>query len=97
MVWPDGGGFLLLVAIAIGLRWAGGRLLPLIMPSSRLASLGAGLLGGLGGHFLGGWLWPEAPRLGVLHLPLTLGGVILFIVLLGLVPFLRIFLGKTPF
>ena len=97
MIWPDFLGFLLLIAIAIGCRWLGGRLLPLVMPPSRLASFGVGLLGGLAGHILGGLLWPEALRWGGLHLPFALFGAFLGIVLLGLIPFLRIFLGKTPF
>ncbi len=97
IVWPDFGGFLLLIAIVIGLRWLGGRLLPLIMPSSRLASLGLGIVGGLGGHLVGGLLWFEAPRVGGLHIPLTMVGAAVFIVLLGLTPFLRILLGKTPY
>ncbi len=67
------------------------------LPSSRLASLGVGIVGGLGSHLLGGLLWSEAPRVGGLHIPLAMVGAALFIVLLGLAPFLRILLGKTPY
>ena len=88
-------GFFVLLGLAVLLRFAGNRLLPVVMPTGRLLTVGMGWLGGFVGSLVDEWLWQFGPEVGGINLLAAVVGGALFILLLGLYPFIRIMLGKT--
>ncbi len=88
-------GFFVLLAIAILLRFIGNKLIPIAMPTGRLRTIA---LGGVGG-FLGSWvdsLFRQfGPEVAGINLVAAVIGCALFILLLGITPFIKILLGKV--
>jgi len=88
------GGFFLLLGIAILLRFLGNKLIPIIMPQKRLQTIGVGWLGGLVGSLLDGAMWQFGPQVVGVNVVAAVIGSALLILFLGLLPFIKIFLGK---
>lgn len=88
-------GFFILLAIAILLRFIGNKLIPLAMPTVRLRTIALGWVGG----FLGSWAaslwWQFGPEVAGINLVSAVIGCALFILLLGIAPFIKILLGKV--
>jgi uncharacterized membrane protein YeaQ/YmgE (transglycosylase-associated protein family) len=87
-------GFFILLAIAILLRLAGNKLVPVVMPSGRLRTIGLGWAGGFLGSLLDGVLWQFGPEVAGVNLVAAVVGCALFILFLGLYPFIKILLGR---
>ena len=87
---PSGLGVLLLLAIAITVRFVGNKLIPIAMPTGRLRIIGVGLLGGL----VGSLLFQVGPWVVGVNLVGAILGAALFILLVGLFPFVKILLGR---
>ena len=87
-------GLFLLIAIAILLRFAGNRLVPVVMPTGWIRTIAAGWVGGLAGSLLGEVLWGIGPQVAGVNLIAAIIGTVVFIFLLGLIPFIKILLGK---
>ena len=87
-------GFFILLAIAILLRLIGNKLIPVVMPDGRLKTI----ILGWGGGFLGSWAdniwWQFGPQVAGINLVAAVIGGALFILFLGLYPFIKILLGK---
>ena len=88
-------GLLLLLAIAIFMVIVGNRLVPVIMPSGRRRTIATGWIGSLAGSLVDGALWQLGPHIAGINLVAAFAGSALFILVLGLFPFLKILLGKT--
>ena len=84
--------FFLLLAIAVVCRLLIGQLLPVLTPAGRLKCIGTGWLGGLTGGVAGDLLWTTGPRVSIVNPIAALVGCLVFIISVGLWPFLRIFL-----
>ena len=84
----------MLLVIAILLRLLGNKFVPAIMPEKRLQTIGVGWLGGLMGSLLDGALWQFGPRLLEVNVVAAVIGSALSILFSGLLPFIKIFLGK---
>ena len=87
-------GFFILLAIAILLRLVGNKLVPVVMPSGRLRTIGLGWTGGFLGSLLDSVLWQFGPEVAGINLVAAAVGCVLFILFLGLYPFIKILLGK---
>jgi len=87
-------GFFILLAIAILLRLVGNKLVPVVMPSGRLRTVGLGWAGGFLSSLLDRVLWQFGPEVAGVNLVAAAVGCALFILLLGLYPFIKILLGK---
>jgi len=87
-------GFFILLAITILLRLAGNKLVPVVMPSGRLLTIGLGWAGGFLGSLLDRVLWQFGPEVAGVNLVAAVVGCALFILFLGLYPFIKILLGK---
>ena len=87
-------GFFILLAIAILLRLVGNKLVPVVMPSGRLLTIGLGWAGGFLGSLLDSVLWQFGPEVARVNLVAAVVGCALFILFLGLYPFIKILLGK---
>ena len=88
-------GFFILLAIAILLRIIGNKLVPVVMPSGRIKTIGLGWLGGFLGSLLDGALWQFGPEVAEINLVAATIGCALFILLFGLFPFIRILLRRA--
>jgi len=88
------GGFLLL-GMAIAVVALGRRLVPVVMPGSWFKTVVVGWLGGLGGSFLARWLWPSGFVFVHINLVGAVIGAIVLVLIVGLIPFIRIFFGRT--
>jgi uncharacterized membrane protein YeaQ/YmgE (transglycosylase-associated protein family) len=86
--------FFLLLAIAILVRFAGNKLVPLLMPQGRRRTIAAGWLGGLLGSLLDSFLWHLGPQVVGVNLIAAFCGAIFVILLVGLAPFIKILLGR---
>ncbi len=88
-------GFFMLLAIAIFLRLVGNKLIPVVMPTARLKTIVLGWAGG----FLGSWVdnvwWQFGPQVAGINLVAAVIGCALFVLFLGLYPFIKILLGKV--
>ena len=89
------GGLFLLLAIVIFITLVGNRLAPVIMPTGRRRIIAVGWIGGLAGSLMDSALWQLGPRVAEINLVAAFVGSALFILLLGLSPFIKILLGKT--
>jgi len=87
-------GFFLLLAIAIVVRLLGIKLAPLLMPSGRVRTVALGWLGGFLVSLLDKVLWQFGPEVAGISLVAATIGCILFILGLGIAPFVKILLGK---
>jgi hypothetical protein len=88
-------GFFILLAIAILLRFAGNRLIPLMMPEGRLLPPIIGWLGGFLASRLDGAVWQLGPNFYGINLAAAAVGGALALLLYGLYPFIKIMLGKV--
>jgi len=88
-------GFFILLAIAVLLRYIGNKLVPVVMPTGWLKTIALGWAGG----FLGSWAdsvwWQFGPRVAGINLVAAVIGCALFILFLGIAPFIKIWLGKV--
>ncbi len=88
-------GFFILLAIAILLRFIGHKLIPIAMPAGRLRIIALGWIGGFLGS-LADSLWSQfGPEVTGINLVAAVIGCALFILLLGITPFVKILLGKA--
>lgn len=87
-------GFFILLAIAILLRLVGNKLVPVVMPSGRLRTIGLGWAGGFLGSLLDSVLWQFGPEVAGINLVAATIGCALFILFFGLFPFIRSLLGR---
>ena len=89
--------FFILVAITLVVTILGNRLVPVVMPSSGkgLAIL-IGWLGGLMGSLVDRFTWQWGPQVAGIYLIAALIGCVVFLLLFGLFPFVKILLRKTP-
>lgn len=87
-------GFFILLGIAIALRFIGNRLIPVFMPAGRFGVIALGWAGG----FLGSWLdskfWQLGPNVADINIIAAVIGCAVFILLVGITPFIKIMLGK---
>jgi len=87
---------LILLAIALVVRYMGNRLLPLAMPKGKLKTIAAGLLGAFLGHLvtrqyhLGDWaVVSQTNLIG------AAAGALFFLFALGLIPFFKVFMRRA--
>lgn len=88
-------GFFILLAIAILLKLIGNKLVPLLMPSGWLRTIAVGWVGGFLGSLADSILWQFGPKIAGINLLAAAIGCALFILFLGILPFIRILLGKS--
>lgn len=88
-------GFFILLAIAILLKLIGNKLVPLLMPSGWLRTIAVGWVGGFLGSLADSILWQFGPKIAGINLLAAAIGCALFILFLGILPFIRILLGKV--
>ena len=88
-------GLLLLVAIAISIRYIGKKLAPVVIPSGRLKAIAACLIGG----FIGSLIFRlchlgDATVVAEVNLIGAILGAVALLLLVGIYPFVKTFLGK---
>ncbi|MCK4368128.1 MAG: hypothetical protein KAV68_00430 [Dehalococcoidales bacterium] len=83
-----------MLAIAILLRLIGNKLVPVVMPSGRLRTIGLGWAGGFLGSLLDSVLWQFGPEVAGINLVAATIGCALFILFFGLFPFIKTLLGR---
>ncbi len=88
-------GLFLLFFLAILIRRIGNRLLPLVMPRHRLKTIAVGFGGGVIGSLVDRFTWEFGPEFVGAHWVASIIGCILFILCYGLMPFLRIMMGRA--
>ncbi len=88
-------GFFILLAIAILLRFIGNKLIPLVMPTGWLRTIALGGVGGFLGSLVDSLLRQFGPEVAGINLVAAVIGCALFILLLGIAPFIKILLGKV--
>ena len=89
------GGFFILLAIAILLRLIGNKLIPLVIPTGRLRTIALGWAGGFLGSLIDSIFWQFGPEVAGINLLAAVIGCVLFILSLGIAPFIKILLGKV--
>ncbi len=88
-------GFFILLAIAILLRLIGNKLIPVVMPTGFLRTIALGWAGGFLGSLVDSILWQFGPGVAGINLVAAAIGCALFILFLGITPFIKILLGKV--
>ena len=88
-------GFFILLAIAILLRFIGYKLIPLVMPTGWLRTIALGWVGGYLSSLVDSLLSQFGPEVARINLVAAVIGCALFILLLGIAPFIKILLGKV--
>ncbi len=88
-------GFFILLAIAILLRFVGYKLIPLVMPTGWVRTIALGWVGGFLGSLADSFLGQFGPEVAEINLVAAVIGCTLFILLLGIAPFIKILLGKV--
>ena len=88
-------GFFILLAIAILLRFIGYKLIPSVMPTGRVKTIILGWVGGFLGSLADSLLRQFGPEVAGINLVAAVIGCALFILLLGIAPFIKILLGKV--
>jgi uncharacterized membrane protein YeaQ/YmgE (transglycosylase-associated protein family) len=83
-------GFFLLIALAIVLMILGNKLVPVIMPSGKRKTFAAGFLGSLAGTLVARFFWQFGPEIAEIYLVGALIGSVLFILGLGIFPYIKI-------
>ena len=90
-------GFLVLLAMATLLRLVSNKLIPVVIPTGRLKTIGLGWAGG----FLGSWVdslcWQFGSDVVGVNLLAAVVDCALFIVLLGIYPFIKILVGGSKY
>jgi len=88
-------GFFILLAIAILLRFIGNKLIPSVMPTGWLKTIALGWVGGFLGSLVDS-IWRQfGPEVAGINLVAAVIGCALFILFLGIAPFVKILLGKV--
>ncbi len=87
-------GFFIILAISIILRYIGNKLVPLVMPTGRLKVIIVGWVGGFVGSILDKTFWQLGPVVAEISIAAAAIGCAVFIVILGIAPFIKIMLGK---
>jgi uncharacterized membrane protein YeaQ/YmgE (transglycosylase-associated protein family) len=87
-------GLFILLAIAIVVRLAGNRLVPVAMPRGRIRTIALGWAGGFVGSWVDSLCWQFGPEVAGINLLAAVIGSVLFILLLGVFPFIKILLSK---
>ena len=85
-------GFFILLAIAILLRFIGYKLISL-MPTGWLRTIALGWVGGFLGSLADGFWWQFGPEVAGINLVAAVIGCALFILFLGIAPFIKILLN----
>jgi len=88
-------GVLLLFFLAVLIIRIGNRLLPFVMPGGRLKTIAVGFSGGAIGSLVDRFTWEYGPEFVGVHLAASIIGGILFIICYGLMPFVRIMMGRV--
>ncbi|MFC2039539.1 hypothetical protein ACFLST_01995 [Chloroflexota bacterium] len=88
-------GLFLLLFVAVLIRSIGNRLVPLVMPRHRLKTIAVGFGGGVIGGLVDQLTWKLSPELVGVHLVAGVAGCVLAILVYGLIPFLRIMIGRA--
>jgi len=88
-------GFFILLAIVILLRFIGYKLIPIVLPAWRLRTIALGWVGGFLGSLVDSLWWQFGPEVAGINLVAAVIGCALFIILLGIAPFIKILLGKV--
>jgi hypothetical protein len=88
-------GVLLLFSLAVLIRRISNRLLPLVMPGDRLKTIAIGFFGGVIGSLVDRFTWEYGPEVVGVHLAASIIGCILFMICYGLMPFIRIMVGRV--
>ena len=88
-------GFFILLAIAILLRFIGYKLIPLVMPTGWVRTIVLGWVGGFLGSLADSLLRQFGPEVAGINLVAAVIGCALFILFLGIAPFIKILLGKV--
>jgi len=88
-------GFFILLAIAILLRFIGNKLIPLVMSTGWLRTIALGWVGGFLGSLADSLLMQFGPEVAGINLVAAVIGCALFILFLGIAPFIKILLGKV--
>ena len=88
-------GFFIILAIAILFRFAGNRLIPVAMPTGVLRTVALGWAGGFLGSLVDSIFWQFGPEVAEINLVAAAIGCALFILILGVVPFVKILLGRV--
>lgn len=88
-------GFFILLAIAILLRLIGHRLIPIVMPAGRIRIIALGWIGGFLGSLADSFWSQFGPEIAGIYLVAAVIGCALFILFLGIAPFVKILLGKV--
>ena len=88
-------GFFILIAIAILLRFIGYKLIPLVMPTEWLRTIALGWVGGFLGSLADSLWWQFGPEIAGINLVAAVIGCALFILFLGIAPFIKILLGNV--
>jgi len=86
--------FLILLAVAVAIWYTGNKLAPLAMPSGRLKTVAVGLVGAFVGNLLGAGILGFIPSIEGVNLLAAALGAAIFILLLGLYPFIKILFGR---
>jgi len=81
--------------MAILLRFIGYKLIPLVMPTGWLRTIAVGGVGGFLGSLVDSLLRQFGPEVAGINLVAAVIGCALFILLLGIAPFIKILLGKV--
>ena len=81
--------------MAILVRFIGTKLIPLLMPSGRLRTVALGWVGGFLASLADNILWQLGPQVVGISLVAALIGCGLFILGLGIAPFIKILLGRV--
>ena len=87
-------GFFILLAIAILFRFIGYKLIPLML-SGWLRTIALGWVSGFLGSLADGLWWQFGPEVAGINLVAAAIGCDLSILFLGIVPFIKILLGKV--
>ena len=87
--------FLLLLALSILVWEAGNRLVPLIMPPSRIRTVALGVVGGLVANLILGWFYSWGPSLAGINPLYALLGTVIAVLFVGVLPFLRLLLRRS--
>ena len=80
------------MVIAVLIRFAGNRLVPVIMPVGWKKTIAAGWVGGL----IGSLSWQFDPQVAGVNIVMAFIGSGLGVIFLGLFPFIKILLTKPP-
>lgn len=83
-----------MLGIAILLGFLGAKLMSVMMPDKKLQTVSAGWLGGLVASLISDALWQFGPQVAGINIVAAIVGSALGILFWGLLPFIKIFLGR---